>query len=487
MTMPDWEVRSSQIRGFSELSQVGWAPVVPTAQRQEYANYTLANQRWIEEGLRIQGRQSVSPEGISPVIYPVDPSLINPEFALPIWQIGPTPDISIMVNQDLLTASAELQSMIISAMETNRPWITAASDLEHVWKAFYTWYGLDDEGMPVDEMHPTSSVFFPIRPDFESSEVVGFVTGSITWDLFFHDMIPDGLNGFVVYMHDPCGMSYSYAIDGSKSSLIGEGDLHDPQYNHLASEYSFIPELTTPECAYSITVYPGRVFERYYETNTPAIYTSVVVLVFFFTAMVFILYDFLVTRRQTIVSSAAAKTQALVSSLFPKNVQQRILDDANEQALKEQRAKSRLANGFRGKSQLKDFLDGDNGDEEEARDKDVAFTTRPIADLFPETTVLFADIAGFTAWSSTREPSQVFTLLETVRNRHIMSCRHATSSNDPYLTACLHRSTTLSMRSLVVDVSSRSRPSGTATSPSLDYRSRARTTPSSWLGSLAIV
>lgn len=38
----------------------------------------------------------------------------------------------------------------------------------------------------------------------------------------------------------------------------------------------------------------------------------------------------------------------------------------------------------------------------------------PIADLFPNTTVLFADIAGFTAWSSQREPPQVFTLLETL-------------------------------------------------------------------------
>lgn len=40
--------------------------------------------------------------------------------------------------------------------------------------------------------------------------------------------------------------------------------------------------------------------------------------------------------------------------------------------------------------------------------------SKPIADLFPETTIIFADIAGFTAWSSTREPSQVFRLLETV-------------------------------------------------------------------------
>lgn len=37
-----------------------------------------------------------------------------------------------------------------------------------------------------------------------------------------------------------------------------------------------------------------------------------------------------------------------------------------------------------------------------------------LADLFPNTTVFFADIAGFTAWSSQRDPPQVFTLLETL-------------------------------------------------------------------------
>lgn len=37
----------------------------------------------------------------------------------------------------------------------------------------------------------------------------------------------------------------------------------------------------------------------------------------------------------------------------------------------------------------------------------------PIADLFPEASVLFADISGFSAWASERQPSEVFTLLET--------------------------------------------------------------------------
>jgi class 3 adenylate cyclase len=41
------------------------------------------------------------------------------------------------------------------------------------------------------------------------------------------------------------------------------------------------------------------------------------------------------------------------------------------------------------------------------------YATEPIADLFPIATILFSDISGFSAWASEREPSQVFTLLET--------------------------------------------------------------------------
>ena len=45
--------------------------------------------------------------------------------------------------------------------------------------------------------------------------------------------------------------------------------------------------------------------------------------------------------------------------------------------------------------------------------KTLARCTVPYA---TETTLLFADLKGFTAWSSVREPSQVFTLLEVLYN-----------------------------------------------------------------------
>lgn len=59
---------------------------------------------------------------------------------------------------------------------------------------------------------------------------------------------------------------------------------------------------------------------------------------------------------------------------------------------------------------LHGYMNGEHHDADALSD----LTSEPLADLFLETTVMFADIVGFTAWSSAREPSQVFMLLETL-------------------------------------------------------------------------
>jgi class 3 adenylate cyclase len=95
------------------------------------------------------------------------------------------------------------------------------------------------------------------------------------------------------------------------------------------------------------------------------------------------------------------QTNRFVSTLFPANVRDQImnevLDDGGETPF--------LAEG---KENAKLGIE----DDEEINFG--AYQTKPIADYFPYTTVMFADISGFTAWSSTREPFQVFQLLETL-------------------------------------------------------------------------
>jgi len=119
-----------------------------------------------------------------------------------------------------------------------------------------------------------------------------------------------------------------------------------------------------------------------------------------------------VQRRQRRTVLKAKQTNKIVAALFPSNVRDRLLKDAAEQAeqqLEEKNNKAKFKFGGAQKDQLKMFMD-----EEEEQHKHQPYNTKPIADLFPSATVMFADIVGFTAWSSVREPSQVFTLLETV-------------------------------------------------------------------------
>jgi class 3 adenylate cyclase len=88
--------------------------------------------------------------------------------------------------------------------------------------------------------------------------------------------------------------------------------------------------------------------------------------------------------------------------LFPEAIRDRLL----EQQDTDNAAKSR---------NIKGFLSADKS-ELNTDTKSLLFGAKPIADLFPETTILFADIVNFTAWSSVRDPSQVFTLLEVLYN-----------------------------------------------------------------------
>jgi class 3 adenylate cyclase len=99
----------------------------------------------------------------------------------------------------------------------------------------------------------------------------------------------------------------------------------------------------------------------------------------------------------------AKRLEAIVTSVFPKEVGLRLIAQSNDEAWQP---------GATRKS-LHSFL-AKNG--ESSGELSEQRRRKPIADLFPNTTVMFADMVGFTAWSSTREPSQVFILLETVYN-----------------------------------------------------------------------
>jgi hypothetical protein len=86
--------------------------------------------------------------------------------------------------------------------------------------------------------------------------------------------------------------------------------------------------------------------------------------------------------RQRKVTATAQRTHAIVSSMFPAVVRDRILKDAEEQVENEIRNANNNRNTKRAaaaKSQLKSFLDED-GNAAKSNNNDIAvFDTKPIA------------------------------------------------------------------------------------------------------------
>jgi len=103
-------------------------------------------------------------------------------------------------------------------------------------------------------------------------------------------------------------------------------------------------------------------------------------------------YDSTVEKRQQKVLKQAQQSAALVRSLFPEEVRDQIYREQEQARHAEERTSE-------WKSPTKTF----------GVDK-----SKAIATLHPECTILFADISGFTQWSSTRTPVEVFDLLEAM-------------------------------------------------------------------------
>jgi Adenylate and Guanylate cyclase catalytic domain len=229
----------------------------------------------------------------------------------------------------------------------------------------------------------------------------------------------------VFYFHSFFVSVLILTINLEKATYIGEGDQHEAKYDHM-EYYSLVRGNYTSgngmnnvsDYENTFRLYPSTEMEEGFHTNKPIIYASIVVAIFFFIAMIFMAYNFVVQRRQNKVMDNLRVTSKVIASLFPANVLDRLIKDAEEEEEEETAARKEstpigaLKNAIARttqKAKLQNFLDDGHGDYSH-----IIFKTKPIADLYPSATVMYADIAGFTAWSSVREPCQVFTLLETL-------------------------------------------------------------------------
>lgn len=230
----------------------------------------------------------------------------------------------------------------------------------------------------------------------------------------------------IAILENTCEQAFTYSIRGDKALYLGPGDRHDKKYDDfevttgwnafLGGNFDGDIEKFDGDgsCAYRVRVYPTKVcsipkdnrcvvtlvtdslliavcpqeMENAFLTKTPMYFTIVLVATFLFTSLVFIYYDHYQEKRQLIIMKQAIRSTGVVNALFPAEVRGRLFED---------NVSREKTNAY-----LKD-------DETPA-----VARTKCIADSYDNATVMFGDLAGFTAWSNGREPKDVFNLLETL-------------------------------------------------------------------------
>ncbi|CAB9498281.1 Receptor-type guanylate cyclase gcy [Seminavis robusta] len=276
-----------------------------------------------------------------------------------------------------------------------------------------------------------TQLLYPVFDGFDTDtrKMVGILVSHIYFRVFFANILPQNSHGIQIVVQNTFNQTYTYQIDGPIVTFMGEGDFHDPHFDHLmistdlveilqqqkqstsTSSYTVVG-LDGEYCSYQLRIYPSQATKDDYTTSQPFVGAIVIAVVFVVTAASFFLYDILVERRQKTVMDKAVASGAIVSSLFPEQFKDQLYSDQKKNNKQDATAASSGGGGlaaFHTKNVPQLSADGDI-------EAPLAAAQEPshMAESYPDCSVFFADIVGFTAWSAQRTPGEVFTLLETI-------------------------------------------------------------------------
>ncbi|CAB9509228.1 Receptor-type guanylate cyclase gcy [Seminavis robusta] len=459
---PDFQVQgllSNQITGAATLTL---HPIVSRDDRPAWENFTVEHHDWLLRAHRYDDHvhpelyqaasddssssssskrnQGWNDTGITPFIwmYNNDEERRRVESTeadtyFPAWQRAPAEDYLPTTNLDFATHQGDFAPVIADMMQHDHPVVTAAdaggdSYLTKNYK----------EGRIKLGGAPRSYLLQPVYDNLQwNRQMVAFLSAFLGWERFFEGALPEAETEPVFLVLDgTCGnQSMTFLVSGVSVVFLGDDDLHDPRFDLMEQTVTF-DQLggSNATCRYSARIYPSKDWAEVYFSDNAMVYAVLVITCFLITTVLFGIYDFAVQRRQRKVMEAANKTSAIVSSLFPSNVRERLMqelkpsqDDLKLMQPRNKRSSTKDPSVFRSSASKRDSLGGSMNRRGSADSgplsvitSEAIFGSKPIADLFPATTIMFADMVGFTAWASTRDPTQVFTLLETIY--HAFDC-----------------------------------------------------------------
>ena len=287
----------------------------------------------------------------------------------------------------------EIHPFIQGMLRYKKPVLTSVTEANYLQLNYQGRFPNEDQKMPHSYL---------IQPVYDSlletrGEPVAFLQAFLPWGRFFQDVLPEIEKGITVVLEGSCGQTYTFELNGSEVDYISEGDFHDPLFEHMSREFELAPfarldgrieelyEGGSEFCQYNIRIYPSGQWNEKFISDKPYYYAAAVVGCFIVTSIVFIIYDCLVSRRQKVVMDSANKTHAIVSSLYPADVRDRLMEEMEE---KRKRASNNRADFLTNTVRSAVASSPEIGGAFCTSDK--IFGSKPIAELYPATTIMFA-------------------------------------------------------------------------------------------------
>jgi len=113
----------------------------------------------------------------------------------------------------------------------------------------------------------------------QEGDIVGYFKAKLPWDTFFQSLLPQGKGGIQVVVKNSCGHAVTYQLDGPIAYVVGDGDIHDQEFEGMGVTEEFDPlqvlKDRTSGCEYDISIFPTDLYREGYNTNKPALYSAI--------------------------------------------------------------------------------------------------------------------------------------------------------------------------------------------------------------------
>lgn len=281
VTLPVFEFQSGHVRTGISADWIELATLVEPSRRSEWEEYSFSHQEWIAESRKLLGESS-SAQSITPYIFRRDAvtgkkvidDVVPDQFYAPTWQVSP-PSLALdHVNHNIFDSSVVVslyREMFLTGSGVLSGFLSNATDTS-----------------------PSAYMLYPVYANTttENAPMVAMLLAQVSWHSHFEDILKEGVNGVYVEVEHVCEgtleVKHTFEIDGPEVVYVGQGSLHSSKWNGLEIISEVAALSTVGGCSYILHLFPSEEIMTTLNSSKPALYTTVVMLIFVITLSLFV-------------------------------------------------------------------------------------------------------------------------------------------------------------------------------------------------------